>query len=100
MPVGLLHRKPDSGLGRLHASPGAPTRNIDWVLMVAVGALSVIGLAIIYSASYSKSPTGSAQPYGFYFVTRQEVFLIAAVIAMIVVMTFDYDWWKDHARFL
>ena len=100
MPVGLLHRKPDSGLGNIHASPGAPSRNIDWVLMVAVGALSVIGLAIIYSASYTKSPPGSSDPYGFYFVTRQEVFLIAAVMAMVVVMSFDYEWWKDHARFL
>lgn len=100
MPVGLLQRKPDSGLGNIHSSPGAPTRNIDWVLMVAMSALSIIGLAIIYSASHTKFPIGGLEPYGFFFVTRQEIFLIGAVLAMVVVMSFDYEWWKDHARFL
>ena len=95
-----FRRRPDSGLGNIHASPGAPTRNIDWVLMIAVGALSLIGLAVVYSASYSKFPIGQTVPYGFFFVSRQEIFLIAAVLAMAVVMSFDYEWWKDHARFL
>ena len=93
-------RRPDSGLGNIHSSPSAPSRNIDWVLMLAMAALSVIGLAVIYSASHSKFPLRSDTPYGFFFVTRQELFLIGAVIAMVVVMSFDYEWWKDHARFL
>ena len=100
MAVGLLRRKPDSGLGNIHASPGAPTRNIDWVLMTAVGALALIGLFVIYSASYSKFPPGGTVPYAFTFVTRQEIFLIGAALAMIIVMSVDYDWWKDHAKFL
>ena len=95
-----LRRRPDSGLGNIHSSPGAPSRNVDWVLMLAISALSVIGLAVIYSASYSKFPISGTTPYGFFFVTRQEIFLIGAVIAMVVVMSFDYEWWKDHARFL
>jgi rod shape determining protein RodA len=95
-----MQRKPDSGLGNIHASPSAPSRNIDWTLMVAQGALSVIGLLIIYSASHSKTPPKGLQAYGYFFVTRQEVFLIGAVLAMIFVMSFDYDWWKDHSRFL
>lgn len=100
MPVGLLHRKPDSGLGNIHSSPGAPSRNIDWVLMTATGALALIGLAIIYSASYTKFPLRSIEPYGFTFVTRQEIFLIVAVVAMAVVMSFDYEWWNEHSKFL
>lgn len=100
MPVGLLSRKPDSGLGNIRSSPSAPSRNVDWVLMMAVAALSVIGLAVIYTSSRTKFPIGSLEPYGFFFVTRQEVFLTAAVIGMVVVMSFDYEWWKDHARFL
>ena len=55
---------------------------------------SIIGLFTIYSASYSKF----ANPY--LYVTRQEIFLIGAVISMIVVMSFDYDWWRERARFL
>src|SRR6476660_4471624 len=73
MAVGLLQRKPDSGLGNIRTSASAPTRHIDWVLMTAQCALAVIGLFVIYSASYTKF----ANPY--LFVTRQEIFLIGAV---------------------
>jgi len=100
MALTMLRRRPDSGLGNIRSSASAPSRNIDWVLMVAVSLLSVAGLAVIYSASRTKFAPGAAAPYGFQFVTRQEIFLIAAVIAMIVVMSFDYEWWKDHGRFL
>lgn len=100
MPIGLLQRKPDSGLGNIRSSPGSPTRNIDWVLMLCVGLLSTIGLAIVYSASRTKFAPKATAPYGFQFVTRQEIFLIVAIIVLVVVMSFDYEWWKDHARFL
>lgn len=94
MALSFMQRKPDSGLGNIKSSPSAPSRNIDYVLLFAQGALSVIGLLVIYSASHTKF----SDP--FLFVTRQEVFLIAAVLVMVVVMSFDYEWWKDHARFL
>ena len=94
MALSMLSRKPDSGLGNIKASPGSPSRNIDWILLLAQGALAIIGLFTIYSASYSKF----SNPY--LYVTRQEIFLIGAVISMIVVMSFDYDWWRERARFL
>jgi rod shape determining protein RodA len=94
MAVGLLHRRPDSGLGNIRASASSPGRNIDWVLLGAQSVLAVIGLFVIYSASYSKF----SNPY--LYVTRQEIFLIAAVVAMVVVMSIDYDVWKDKAKFL
>ncbi|MEQ1873427.1 MAG: FtsW/RodA/SpoVE family cell cycle protein [Ilumatobacteraceae bacterium] len=100
MATGLLQRKPDSGLGNIRSSPSSPTRNIDWVLMLTVSVLSLIGLAIVYSASRTKFARGATAPYGYQFLTRQEVFLIVAIIALVVVMSFDYEWWKDHARFL
>jgi rod shape determining protein RodA len=92
--LGFLQRKPDSGLGNIRSSPSAPGRNIDWVLMVAQGALAVIGLFVIYSASHTKF----SNPY--LYVTRQEIFLIGAVVGMVVVMAVDYDWWKQKARFI
>ena len=76
MALSMLSRKPDSGLGNIKASPGSPSRNIDWVLLFAQGLLSIIGLFTIYSASYSKF----SNPY--LYVTRQEIFLIGAVISM------------------
>src|SRR3954463_872251 len=94
MAVGLLQRKPDSGLGNIRASASAPTRHIDWVLMTAQSALAVIGLFVIYSASYTKF----TNPY--LYVTRQEIFLIGALVAMAVVMSIDYDVWKHKAKFL
>lgn len=94
MALSFMQRKPDSGLGNIKSSPSAPSRNIDYVLLFAQGALSIIGLLVIYSASHTKFPDP------FLFVTRQEIFLIAAVLVMVVVMSFDYEWWKDHARFL
>jgi rod shape determining protein RodA len=94
MALGFLQRKPDSGLGNIRSSPSAPGRNIDWVLLVTQGLLSVIGLFVIYSASHTKF----SNPY--LYVTRQEIFLIAAVVVMVVVMTVDYEWWKERARFL
>jgi rod shape determining protein RodA len=94
MALGFLQRKPDSGLGNIHASASAPSRNIDYVLLFAQSALSVIGLAVIYSASRTKFPDP------FQFVTRQEVFLVGAVIVMVAVMSFDYEWWLDRSRFL
>src|SRR6185295_7245070 len=54
----------------------------------------VIGLFVIYSASHTKF----ANPY--LYVTRQEIFLIGAVVGMVVVMAVDYDWWKEKARFI
>ena len=48
-------RKPDSGLGNIRASPGSPSRNIDWVLLLAQGgARRSSGCSSIYSASYTK----------------------------------------------
>jgi rod shape determining protein RodA len=94
MALTVLRRKPDSGLGNIHASPSAPSRNIDWVLMTTQAALSLIGLAIIYSATRTKNANA------FLFVTRQEIFLIAAVLTMVAVMAVDYSWWRERARFL
>jgi rod shape determining protein RodA len=91
----FLSRKPDSGLGNIGASPAAPSRNIDWVLMTVQFTLTVIGCFVVFSASRTRLP---GDPYAF--VTRQVVFAIVATVVMFVVMSIDYDWWKDKARFL
>ena len=95
MATSFLSRKPDSGLGNIGASPGDPSRNIDWVLMSAQAALTVVGMFVVFSASRTRI---AADPYAF--VTRQVVFAIIAVIVMSIVMSFDYEWWKERAAFL
>jgi rod shape determining protein RodA len=91
----FLSRRPDSGLGNIGASPAAPSRNVDWVLMTAQFALTVIGCFVVFSASRTRIDD---DPYAF--ATRQVVFAIMATVAMFIVMSVDYDWWKDKARFL
>ncbi len=44
MALTFLQRKPDSGLGNIRSSPGDPSRNIDWVLLLTQGVLTVDGL--------------------------------------------------------
>jgi len=95
MATSFLSRKPDSGLGNVRASPGDPSRNIDWVLMTVQFVLTIIGCFVVFSASRTRI---GDDPYAF--ATRQVVFAIVAVVAMLVVMSFDYEWWKDRARFL
>jgi rod shape determining protein RodA len=88
----MLQRKPDSGLGNIRSSPAAPSRNIDWVLLTTQGLLTVIGCFVIYSATRTRTQ----DPYQF--VTRQVIFAIAAVLALIIVMAIDYEWLKHQAR--
>jgi rod shape determining protein RodA len=95
MALTFLTRKPDSGLGNIRSSPGDPVRNVDWVLLVTQGLLTVIGCLIVYSASRTRL---SADPYAF--VTRQVVFAIVGCVVMAFVMMVDYEWFKERAAFL
>lgn len=90
----LLTRKPDSGLGNIRSSPGDPVRNVDWVLLVTQGLLTVIGCLVVYSASWTRLD----DPYAF--VIRQVVFAIVASVVMAFVMFVDYEWFKQRAAFL
>jgi rod shape determining protein RodA len=95
MSLPLLNRRPDRGLGNLGSSPADPSRNIDWVLLATQSILTVIGVFVVYSASRTRVP---GDP--FYYTTRQVIFTIFAAVAMFVVMSIDYDSWKDRARAL
>ena len=95
MATSFLSRRPDSGLGNIRASPGDPSRNVDWVLLIAQLALTVIGFFIVFSASRTRVLD---DPYAF--VTRQVIFAIVAALVMVLVMSVDYEWWKERAAFL
>jgi len=100
MAFSVLNRRPDSGLGNVRSSPGDPSRNIDWVLMFAMSCLAVIGCMTVYSASRTKFGSGATQPFGYVFATRQVVFVIIASVAMLFVMSLDYQWLREKAKFL
>lgn len=92
--VPLLNRRPDRGLGNIRSSPGSPSRNIDWVLLMAVAALGTAGAFSIYSVTWFRTE----DPY--WYTLRQVVWLILATIGMTIVMSLDYQWLKERAMFL
>ncbi|MFZ9017825.1 MAG: FtsW/RodA/SpoVE family cell cycle protein, partial [Ilumatobacteraceae bacterium] len=87
-----MSRRPDRGLGNIRSSPGDPSRNIDWVLLIAQGALTVAGCFIVFSASWT---TVEGDPYAF--VTRQVLFAIVGYVVMFAIMAFDYDYFRQRA---
>ena len=94
MSLTFLQRRPDSGLGNVRSSPGDPSRNIDWVLLLTQAVLTVTGCFIVFSASRTRIVE---DPYAF--VTRQVVFGIIAAVVMFAVMSVDYEWLKERATF-
>lgn len=66
--------------------------------MAAVGALSVIGLFLIFSATRPRLISNGLDPYQF--VQRQVAFLIFAIIVMAVVMWVDYVQLRGSAQAL
>ena len=92
----FFSRRPDSGLGNIKRGFAAPTRNIDWVLMSAVGALTIIGSFIIYSATRMKLMNRGVDPYQV--VQRQIVFVMIAIVVMVVIMWIDYVQLRGNAE--
>lgn len=89
-------RRPDSGLGNIKRGFAAPTRNIDWILMSAVGALSIIGVFMIYSATRMRLLNRGIDP--FHIVQRQIIFIIVAILVMVVVMWIGYVQLRGNAE--
>ncbi len=94
MTASFLTRKPDSGLGNIKASPADPRRNIDWVLMSAQILLTIIGCFVVFATTRSRFDDE------FQYVTRQVVFAIIGFVVMVVVMSADYEFWKERSRSL
>jgi len=84
----VFARRPNSGLGNIRRGFADPTRTIDWILMGAVSALTIIGMFMIYSATRPRLLNRGADPY--FFVERQIIFVMIAIVVMAVVMWMDY----------
>lgn len=84
----VFTRRPNSGLGNIRRGFADPTRTIDWILMGAVAALTIIGMFMIYSATRPRLLNRGADPY--FFVERQIIFVMIAIVVMAVVMWMDY----------
>jgi cell division protein FtsW len=69
--------------------------DLDYVLILAVAALTVVGLMMVYSATFD----WSYQSYGnsLQIALRQFRWVGLGVIALVVVAFVPYDWWQRAA---
>lgn len=75
-----------------------PWRHVDVVLLGAVGALSVLGCIMIYSASRSRLTAQGIS--STYYLERQVGFVLLGIILMLLVMSIDYRKMRDVAPFM
>jgi rod shape determining protein RodA len=73
------------GLGEPSRLESSRLRHFDFVLVGAALAITVLGLAMIYSTTHQRIP---GDPY--YFVKRQALFALIGVVAMAVILVIDY----------
>lgn len=71
------------------APPSATIGHPDWLLAVAVAALTLFGLIMIYSTTY---PWVDDDPTRF--LERQGMYAVAGVALMLVMMRVRYQWWR------
>ena len=84
-------------LGSLHEDPAAPRKHIDVGLLVVTGLISLIGLALIYSARHRRLTDAGLDP--FYYVKRQSLALIVGGIALVVIASIDYRKYREWAGY-
>ena len=73
-------------------------RNLDWPLILAVLALTGIGLVVIYSASYSQLVAAGLSP--FHYVRNQLVAFGLGLVAAIIIISIDYRAWERWSRLI
>jgi rod shape determining protein RodA len=83
---------------RLSGNLSDPVRNIDWVLMAAVIAQSIIGMFIVFSTTHLRLIDQSFDPY--VYTQRQVVFVIVAAAVMAIVMALGHEWFRAQATLL
>ncbi len=91
-------RPSKAGTGAFSGSFADPSRNIDWILLASVAALSVIGMFNTFAATRQRLLNQGFDP--FVYVQRQVAFTIVAVAMMAMVMALGHEWFRQHASVL
>lgn len=73
-------------------------RNLDWPLILAVLALTAIGLVVIYSASYSQLIAASLSPW--HYVRTQLIAFGMGLIVAIIIILIDYRAWARWSKLI
>lgn len=73
-------------------------RNLDWPLILAVLALTAIGLVVVYSASYSQLVAAGLSPW--HHVQTQLVAFGLGLVAAIIIVSIDYRAWARWSKLI
>lgn len=63
-------------------------KNLDFALIAVVGILVILGLIMIYSATHAKIALNHGDPFSF--VKKQAIAVVIGVVAMVLLLFFDY----------
>jgi rod shape determining protein RodA len=74
------------------------TARIDPILLITTGILALTGIVMIYSATRGKLALAGLDPH--YYVKRQLIFFVIAVVVLVAVALFDYRKWEQLATIL
>lgn len=69
-------------------------RRPDFALLAAIGILLVIGLDMVYSASYVIAHNNPAYGSDVYFLVRQLAWALVGVILLLIFQAIDYHLWR------
>lgn len=82
-------------MGSLRHDPAAFWRHLDWVLIVCVLAVSVVGLLMVFSTSRGATP-----PYYYAKAAKQLLYVVVGLIGAAIVVSIDYRHYRDWAPFI
>ncbi|MBC7249265.1 MAG: putative lipid II flippase FtsW [Anaerolineae bacterium] len=74
------------------------SRRIDYVLIITVAALLIVGLMMVYSSTFDLAYKGFGDPG--YFFRRQILWTVLGLVALIVLARIDYHFWQRMAILL
>ncbi len=63
-------------------------KNLDFALIAVVGILVILGLIMIYSATHAKIALNHGDPFSF--VKKQAIAVVIGILAMVLLLFFDY----------
>ncbi len=84
--------------GRSIPAERRPIRHLDPVLLIAVVALTVVGLFMVYSATQRSLSAIGLDPW--IYLKRQATFAIVGVVVVMLMAAFDYRFLKIYAGML
>jgi len=74
---------------------GFGAAHVDYVLLLTVAALLLIGLMMVYSATFDWSYAETDSPWSFFM--RQAIWVALGLVVMAVLSRIDYIWWRRMA---